>query len=53
MSIKSIPLYVLDNLMDTIIDKSLELPDGLRPTREELAVMVFFAHKIMDEAERL
>jgi hypothetical protein len=48
---KTITLEQLKVIMDKIIDDSLEFPAEIRPSREEVAVMVFFAHKIADEVE--
>jgi hypothetical protein len=50
---KTITLDQLKVIMDKVIDDSLELPWGLRPDTDDLRIMVFLAHKIADEVEKV
>ena len=48
-----ITLEELREVIDNIIDEATERPEDWRATREEIRVMVFFGHKILDELKKL
>ena len=48
-----ITLEEIQEVIDNIIDEAVELPEDWRASREEIRVMVFFGHRIIDELQKL